>query len=131
MTKAIRPAGGASAGPGASAALTAAPAPAAGGVGRLGTGNASLGMPRYSWARPMNVCHIGPAPAELKALFAIAVLSALPIHASTTMPSGPAEKPSTTLSRKSSLVPVLEVAGQPKVSLLHWIACLDRMSGIM
>src|SRR3972149_3599868 len=96
-----------------------------------GTGKSSLGMPRYSWARPMHVCHIGPAPAELKAPFAIAVLSALAIHASRTMPSGPAAKPSTPLSRKSSLVPVLEVAGQPKVSLLHWIACLDRMSVIM
>src|SRR3972149_8184460 len=96
-----------------------------------GTGDSFLGMPRYSWARPMNVCHIGPAPAELKAPFAIAVLSAWPTQASTTMPPGPGVNPITTLSRKTSLVPVLEAAGQPKVSLLHWIACLGRMSVIM
>ncbi len=76
----------------------------------------------------MNVFQIGPAPAELKALLAIGVLSALPIHTSTTRPSGGDEYPSTTLSRKSSLVPVLDAAGQPKVSRLQRIASLDRMS---
>ena len=96
-----------------------------------GASNFALGISKYACASAMKAFHIGPAPAELKAPSAMGVLSALPIHTSTTSPSGPGEYPSTTLSRKSSLVPVLEVAVQPKVSLLHWIALLDRISVIM
>ncbi len=54
-----------------------------------GTSNSFLGISRYSWARVMNVFQMGPAPAELKALLAMGVLSALPIQTSTTRPSGP------------------------------------------
>ena len=54
-----------------------------------GIPNSASGISRYSCARVINAFHIGPAPAELKALLAMGVLSAFPIHTSTTRPSGP------------------------------------------